>query len=153
MPSRSMAGATSCIWETFSSSVRRPTRSRTRCSNGRSGFRHAGAGLCAPAVPGARRDKPESNPHPTEILRRHRRIVASCPLLPATCHLLPGPSEPHRPVVHPELGHLAVGAQDEADGVRIVERLAPVHPEGIVLPVLQDTHLLADLAGEPAGFG
>jgi hypothetical protein len=34
MPSRSMAGATSFICETFSSSVMRDTRSAARCSNG-----------------------------------------------------------------------------------------------------------------------
>src|SRR5438094_2306766 len=131
MPSRSMAGATSRIWETFSSSVRRPTRSRTRCSKGSSGFRHAG--VCAAAGPAPARTAHQNNP---------RGITGGSPRSP----------EMHCPVVHPELGYLAVRAQHEADGVRVVERLAPVDPEGVVLPVLQVAHLLADLERQVARF-
>ena len=39
IPSRSIAGATSCICDTFSSSVMRDTRSSTRRPNGRARFK------------------------------------------------------------------------------------------------------------------
>src|SRR5689334_18535366 len=44
-PSRGIAGATSFIWSTFSSSVMRETRSRARCSNESDSSRYGGRAL------------------------------------------------------------------------------------------------------------
>ena len=80
MPSRSTGAARSISNETFSSSVRRATRSEARCSSGRSGLRNAGpAGSSARAAHGAAKATVRNTG-----TRRGRRCMASSRSLPGT---------------------------------------------------------------------